>query len=311
LRHGADAVDCRERFYFDGDIQMTNGWVWIDTPSKIDEAREDISRSAIICVDTEYDSFRYFRAMLCLLQIEADENTYLFDPLNGMDYSFLGQVFADPNILKVMHAGDNDVRILKRDYGFAFSNIFDTHRAASLLGCHYLSLAALVGRYLGIEFEKKKAMQRSRWDIRPLSWEQLQYAVKDTAYLKKLYRRLEEEIGEKGLKANAAKAFEGIADVTWGENHFDPRGYKNMKGYQSLDGHQKRCLKHLYHWRFQKADETNLALFRILSDQTLFDLVRMETPSVEMLTYSGVLSYEMASRYGSEIVQILNRRDEK
>jgi len=284
---------------------MTNGWVWVDTLSKIDEAREDIRRSPIICVDTEYDSFRYFRAVLCLIQIEADEKTYLFDPLNGLDYSFLGSVFADPNILKVMHAGDNDVRILKRDYGFAFHNIFDTHRAASILGCHYLSLAALVGRYLGIEFEKKKSMQRSRWDTRPLSWEQLQYAVEDTAYLKDLYRRLEEEIEERGLRVDALKSFEGIADVMWGDNHFDPRGYKNIKGYQSLAAHQKRCLKHLYHWRFQKANVTNLALFRILPDQTLLDLVRMEAPSVDMLTYSGILSYEKVTRYGAEIVEIL------
>jgi ribonuclease D len=284
---------------------MTNGWVWVDTLSKIDDAREDISRSSIICVDTEYDSFRYFRAVLCLIQIEADEKTYLFDPLNRLDYSFLGSVFADPNVLKVMHAGDNDVRILKRDYGFAFQNIFDTHRAASILGCHYLSLAALVGRYLGIEFEKKKSMQRSRWDTRPLSWEQLQYAVEDTAYLKELYRRLEEEIGERGLKVDALKSFEGIADVMWGENHFDPRGYKNIKGYQSLAAHQKRCLKHLYHWRFQKAKVTNLALFRILPDQTLLDLVRMEAPSVDTLTYSGSLSYEKVTRYGAEIMEIL------
>lgn len=284
---------------------MTDGWIWVDTLSKIDEAREEICHSPIISVDTEYDSFRYFRAVLCLIQIEADEKTYLFDPLNGLDYSFLGTVFADPNILKVMHAGDNDVRILKRDYGFTFNNIFDTHRAASILGCHYLSLAALVGRYLGIEFEKKKSMQRSRWDTRPLTWEQLQYAVEDTAYLKELYRRLEEEIEEKGLKVDALRSFKGIADVMWGENHFDPWGYKKMKGYKSLDAHQKRCLRRLYHWRFQKANVTNLALFRVLPDQTLLDLVRMETPSADMLKDSGILSYEKATRYGAEIMEIL------
>jgi ribonuclease D len=285
---------------------MTNEWIWVDTVSKIDAAREEISRSPILCVDTEYDSFRYFRAVLCLIQIKADEKTYLFDPLNGLDFSFLGSVFADPNVLKVMHAGDNDVRILKRDYGFTFWNIFDTHRAASILGCHYLSLAALVGRYLGIEFEKKKSMQRSRWDTRPLSWEQLQYAVEDTAYLKELYRKLEGEIEEKGLQVGARKAFRGIAEVMWAENHYKPRGYKNIKGYKLLDAHQKRCLKRLYHWRVQKANMTNLALFRIISDQTLLDLARMETPSTDMLKYSGILSYEKATRYGAEIMDILN-----
>jgi len=291
---------------------MNNQWIWIDTLSKIDEAKEDIGRSSIICIDTEYDSFRYFRALLCLIQIETDETTWLFDPLNCLDYSFLGEVFANPNILKVMHAGDNDVRFLKRDYAFTFHNIFDTHRAASILGCQYLSLSALVSRYLGIEFEKKKSMQRSRWDTRPLSWEQLQYAVEDTAYLKELYRKLEEEIEEHGLRENAAKAFDDIADVMWSEkNSCDLRGYKNIRGYQSLAAHQKRCLKHLYHWRLQKAEQTNLALFRILSDQSLLDMVRTETPSLELLTHSGILSYEKANLYGAEIIKIMSQATEE
>jgi len=285
---------------------MNNGWVWVDTAPKRDEASEDIGHSGIICVDTEYDSFRYFRAVLCLIQIKADEKTYLFDPFNGLDLSFLGSVFADPRILKVMHAGDNDVRILKRDYGFTFNNIFDTHRAASVLGCHYLSLANLVDRYLGIELEKKKSMQRSRWDTRPLSREQLQYAVGDTAHLKDLYRKLEEEIEEKGLQYDAEKAFDCIAEVSWNETHLDPRGHTHMKGYHTLTARQKQCLKHLYRWRFQKADATNTALFRIASDQALLDLVSADTPSMDMLMQSGLLSSERAVRYGTEIIEILH-----
>ena len=197
------------------------------------------------------------------------------------------------------------IRILKRDYGFSFNNIFDTHRAASVLGCHYLSLAALVSRYLGIEFNKKKSTQRSRWDIRPLTLEQIRYAVDDTVYLKELYQKLEEEIDEKGLKESATKAFDCVADVTWSANHFDPRGYKNIKGYQSLTAHQKHCLKRLYLWRFQKANETNMALFLIISDQALLDLARIEAHSMDTLTSSEILSFERASRYGSEIIDIL------
>ena len=290
---------------------MNDGWVWVDTIQKMEEAKEDICNSSIICVDTEYDSFRYFRELLCLIQIEADAKTYLFDPFNKLDISFLGEVFADPETLKVMHAGDNDIRILKRNYGFEFNNIFDTHRAALILGCHYLSLSALIGRYLGIDFEKKKAMQRSQWESRPLTQEQLKYAVEDTAYLKELYRRLDEEICEKGLKAYAMKAFDSIANVMWSEKFFNPRGYKSMKGYPSLTAHQKRCLKHLCRWRFQKASETNKALFWILSDQNLLDLARLESPSADMLKNSGVVSPDQASRYGREILEILNNSKER
>jgi ribonuclease D len=285
---------------------MNNQWVWIDTSAKMDEAKEDIGSSSIICVDTEYDSFRYFREVLCLVQIAADKKTYLLDPLNGLDFSFLGKIFADSAILKIMHAGDNDIRILKRDYGFEFKNIFDTHLAAAILGCHFLSLSALIGQYLGIELKKDKKMQRSKWETRPLTEEQIHYAVQDTAYLKALYNRLDHEIQRRGFKRKAVKAFDTIAAVTWNEKLLNPQGYKNIKGYHSLTEHQKHYLMNLHCWRFQKAKETNRARFRILSDQALVDLAKTEASSIEMLRETGILSPEKISLYGPEIIETVS-----
>ncbi|MCX5847279.1 MAG: ribonuclease D [Deltaproteobacteria bacterium] len=285
---------------------MNNQWVWIDTSVKMDEAKEDISSSSIICVDTEYDSFRYFREVLCLVQIAADKKTYLLDPLNGLDFSFLGKIYADSAILKIMHAGDNDIRILKRDYGFEFKNIFDTHLAAAILGCHFLSLSALIGQYLGIELKKDKKMQRSKWETRPLTEEQIHYAVQDTAFLKALYNRLDHEIQRRGFKRKAVKAFDTIAAVTWNEKLLNPLGYKNIKGYHSLTEHQKHYLMNLNCWRFQKAKETNRARFRILSDQTLVDLAKTEASSIEMLKETGILSPEKISLYGPEIIETVS-----
>jgi ribonuclease D len=285
---------------------MNNQWVWIDTSAKMDEAKEDIGSSSIICVDTEYDSFRYFREVLCLVQIAADKKTYLLDPLNGLDFSFLGKIFADSAILKIMHAGDNDIRILKRDYGFEFINIFDTHLAAAILGCHFLSLSALIGQYLGIELKKDKKMQRSKWETRPLTEEQIHYAVQDTAYLKALYNRLDHEIQRRGFKRKAVKAFDTIAAVTWNEKLLNPQGYKHIKGYHSLTEHQKHYLMNLHCWRFQKAKETNRARFRILSDQALVDLAKTEASSIEMLRETGILSPEKISLYGPEIIETVS-----
>ena len=285
---------------------MNNQWVWIDTSAKMDEAKEDIGSSSIICVDTEYESFRYFREVLCLVQIAADKKTYLLDPLNGMDFSILGKIFADSAILKIMHAGDNDIRILKRDYGFEFKNIFDTHLAAAILGCHFLSLSALIGQYLGIELKKDKKMQRSKWETRPLTEEQIHYAVQDTAYLKALYNRLDHEIQRRGFKRKAVKAFDTIAAVTWNEKLLNPQGYKNIKGYHALTEHQKHYLMNLHCWRFQKAKETNRARFRILPDQALVDLAKTEASSIEMLKETGILSPEKISLYGPEIIETVS-----
>jgi len=285
---------------------MNNQWVWIDTQARMDEAKEDIGNASIICVDTEYDSFRYFREVLCLIQIDAGGRTYLFDPLGSLDFFFLGKIFIDPAILKIMHAGDNDIRLLKRDYGFEFKNIFDTHQAASILGCHNLSLSTLISQYLGMELKKDKKMQRSKWETRPLTEEQIHYAVEDTAHLTALYRRLESEIQLKSLKRKAARAFDKIAAVTWNEKLFNPQTCNGIKGYDSLSAHQKHHLLNLYRWRFQKAKKTNMARFRILPDQALLDLARSEAPSMEMLRKTEILSPEKIRLYGREIIETIN-----
>lgn len=282
-------------------------WTWVDTLVKRRHAEKEIKASPVLCIDTEYDSFRYFRDKLCLIQIKAEKRTYLFDPLNDLDISFLAEPFANSAILKILHAGDNDIRLLKRDYGFAFKNIFDTHRAAAILGCHYLSLSTLIGQHLGIDLEKKKKIQRSQWDKRPLSEEQLQYAVLDTAYLKPLYEKLVAEIYTKGLGKEALRAFADIAAVTWQEKMLDIQGHKKIKPYAFLSADQKKSLKLLWSWRFQKARNLNRAIFMILSDQELVNLTKIENLTRTGLKTEGALSTERAARFGEEILNLLKR----
>lgn len=286
---------------------MKNGWVWVDNYEKIDKARSDIKSSAIICMDTEYDSFRYFREKLCLIQIKAENRTYLFDPLDVLDFSFLGSTFSDPDTVKIMHAGDNDIRILKRDYGFEFNNIFDTHRAASILGHQHLSLESITSWYLGIELNKTKKIQRSRWENRPLTDEQINYAVQDTQYLADLYVQLKDEIGQNGRGQMASKVFEEMAAVRWRKKPLDPYGHLKIKGAEELNNPQKKHLKTLFRWRFKKAKETNIARFMILSDQNLINLSKLEIHSIESLTKATSLSPQKVKHFGQEIVKVLNQ----
>jgi ribonuclease D len=286
---------------------MNDQWTWVDNTRQMLDAREHVIHSPLICLDTEYDSFRYFRERLCLIQLKAQNQTFLIDPFEDLDMKFIGDVFADTSVLKVMHAGDNDIRILKRDYGFEFNNIFDTQRAASILGSQYLSLAAVINQYLDIDFDKKKKVQRSRWDARPLSSEQLQYAAQDTLYLEPLYETLKQEIDEKGLLPELQKVLEDMAAVTWQEKPFDCTGFRHIKEYRCLTGHQKQSLKDLYAWRYQKAKKMNRAVFMILSDQDLIELCKSEPDSVDDLKVLGELSCAKVNCYGDEIIKIMKK----
>jgi ribonuclease D len=271
----------------------------------MESARRAICSSTAIAVDTEYDSFRYFREKLCLIQIMSGRRAYLFDPLLSLDFSFLGDVFADPAVTKIMHAGDNDVRILNRDYGFLFSNIFDTYRAASLLGCQQLSLSKVVNHYLGIELEKSKKMQRSQWDARPLSEEQLWYAVMDTKHLEELYQILDDVLTRENLKDKACESFAGVETTRWTEKTLDHGGFRKIRGVEDLNDVQLRRLEALYIWRFETARRTNRARFMILSDASLLDLSRTEFDTFSSLAESGILSPQKVKDVGKKIFDTL------
>jgi ribonuclease D len=285
---------------------MNNQWIWVDNNLKMLGARNNIRHAKVMCLDTEYDSFRYFRERLCLIQIKAHNDTYLIDPFLRLDMDSLGDVFADASILKIMHAGDNDIRLLKRDYDFEFNNIFDTQRAAAILGCQYLSLSTLIHQYLGIEFEKKKKLQRSQWEMRPLTEEQLHYAVQDTMFLEPLYTVLAQAIRQKDLTAELHKILEDMTGVAWNERPFNCMGFRKIKDNRCLAANQKQTLKELYEWRFQKAKKLNRAVFMILSDQDLIDICRGEPDSVADLKVLGKLSCEKIACYGSEIIEIMH-----
>ena len=283
---------------------MKKTWTFVNTPAKLAKAEKSIRSAPVIALDTEYDSFRYFREKLCLLQIQAGERTWLIDPLaEGLDLSFLGDVLTDPYILKIFHAGDNDIRILKRDYAFAFRNIFDTHRAASLLGFRQLALSTLLSTHLGVTLEKK--MQRSRWDIRPLSEEQLDYAALDTAHLPGLYQKLDTELHEKGLEREAKRLFVGMTAVAWRPRALDRLGHRKLPGYAQMTSGQKERLRLLYRWRFEKAKEINRACFMLLPDPQLVALARLDAASLTTMAGPGLLSVEGSHRFGPEILKIL------
>lgn len=278
---------------------MDAKWILVDSQKKLTRAVNDFERAKIIGIDTEYDSFRYFREKLCLIQTYANKTTYLFDPLGDINLSFLNKYFSSRSLVKVLHAADNDIRLLKRDYKFNFNNIFDTHRAALILGFQQLSLEKMIKEFVGEELKKSKKIQRSRWDVRPLTEEQLEYAVQDVIYLPALYKKQLAELEARDLKDAAAEACVKIADTDWREKRIDRRGQTRIKGYDSLKQEQKELLKRLYIWRFYRAKQENRAVFMFLPDNNLLALAQ-DTEHPEKY-----LSQRKIKVYGEEIDRII------
>ncbi len=149
-----------------------------------------------IGIDTEFMSEGRYRALLCLVQIVVDApdepdgiQILLIDALDdALDFAPLGELMANPDIEVVLHAGRQDVAILRRVWNTELTNIFDTQIAAGFAGASaQAGYGNLIGSILGRRVGKTASY--TRWDARPLTAEQLSYAQEDVAAPARACRR--------------------------------------------------------------------------------------------------------------------------
>src|SRR5262249_23426000 len=173
---------------------------WIRTLADLESLVRSLVSAAFIAIDTEADSLHHYPGKLCLVQIADDRGrAHLVDPLALPTLAPLSSLTADPGIVKVLHAADNDLAYLKRLYNLPIVSLFDTALAARFLGASALGLDALLGHYLGVV--SMKSRQKDDWSRRPLSPEQEEYALNDVLHLIALRERLLDELRAKDREA--------------------------------------------------------------------------------------------------------------
>ncbi len=261
----------------------------------------DLRGRAALALDTESDSlYRYFYRV-CVIQLSTAEADYILDPLGLPDLQPLGRLMADPAVQKIFHAAENDILVLKRDFGFNFANIFDTMIAARVLGWRHVSLAALLADHFEVELDKRA--QLTDWGHRPLTAEQLRYAHLDSHYLLALRDLLTAELEARGRWREAQEAFAALPRIAYTEKPFDPDGFWNVKGARDLSPRELAVLRELYLWRDAKARSLNLPAFKVVDDRRLLALSLAQPRQVVEL---GLSSYQ-AGRYGREILDAVRR----
>jgi ribonuclease D len=165
---------------------------------------------APIGIDTEFISEKRYFARLCLVQVYceySDERIEaLIDPFE-VKLAPLLELVADENIVKIVHAGGQDLQIFFANYGCAAQHVFDTQIAAAFLGYgHQAGYIDLVRRVLGGPTLSKK-LQFTDWAKRPLTPQQEEYALDDVRHLPAMYRTLKSELEKRGRLSWAETEF--------------------------------------------------------------------------------------------------------
>ena len=155
---------------------------------------------APLALDTEFLGEKRYHSRLCLVQIyAAHENEVVegaLDPFT-LDLRPLMELVGDPKIVKIVHSGSIDLQIIWQNFGIAPHNVFDTQIAAAFLGYgHQIGYADIARRLAKVTISK--TMQYTDWSARPLSREQIDYALSDVQHLPPIYAQLKGELEERG-----------------------------------------------------------------------------------------------------------------
>ncbi len=247
-------------------------------------ARLEAARA--IALDTEFLRERTYRAELCLLQVADAQGPVCIDPLSVGDLSALAPRLGGAAPLKVMHASRQDIEVLIPAAGMV-QPVFDTQIAAALAGLPaQIGYAELVRRVLGIELAK--AHTRTDWSARPLSPEQIAYALDDVRYLLPLEEHLTAELGRLGRAPWLAEELAALSDP--GAYTVEPdRAWLRLKGLNGLDAPRTRLARELAAWRERRAIERNRPRGWILDDAVLRSVIVAAPRSlVELAAVAGM-----------------------
>lgn len=278
--------------------------LFIDTPARLREFSQAISGSPWLAVDTEFLRERTYYPEFCLLQVANDRVAACIDPLALKDLAPILDVLYAPAILKVFHAGRQDLEIFFQLRGALPLPLFDTQLAAPLLGYQeQIGYAGLVAEMLGITLSKAHA--RTDWSKRPLSPEQFAYAADDVILLGQLYPVLHGQLESLGRLEWLEEDFAALAEPAIYRN--DPENaWQRVSGIYKLNGKTLAVAQELAIWRERVAKRDNLPRGWIFKDDTLLDLARLRPATPEQLGTLRGLGERTVKRSGAELCRLID-----
>jgi ribonuclease D len=255
--------------------------VYISTESELKDLVSSLRGSRVIAIDTEFLREKVYHPQLCLLQLATHEAQFLIDPLAIGDISALAEVFTDPSIVKVFHAGDQDRELIVSACGAPAAPVFDTQIAAAYLGLpSQMGYGALVKSFCTVDLPKTDSM--TDWSQRPLTPNQLAYAVDDVLYLPGIYDQMVAQLTELDRFSWLEEELNALSDPVLYQLDYDQL-WRKVKRASALTTRQLVCVRVLARWREQQATRRDLPRRWVLSDEMIVDIARRQPKTVEDL----------------------------
>ena len=274
----------------------------------LEELAERARARGRIGLDTEFVSEGRYRALLCLVQlvVEGDDgpDIAVVDALAGEGPGPVSPLLADPGVEVVLHAGRQDIPLVRRVWGVEPRNLFDTQIAAAFVGSSVQpSYESLLGQFLRTPVSKSATF--TRWDRRPLTAEQLDYARADVEHLLPLAAALRERLQQRGRLEWAREESRPLEHAS---DERDPEDvFRRLPRVTDLKPQAAAVALELTRWRERIAEAEDRHVRWILPDPAIVEVARRQPAKLGQLEEIRGVKGSSLRKFGPDILEAVRR----
>ena len=278
----------------------------ITTTGDLAAACARLARHPVITVDTEFLRETTYYPLLCVVQMASAEEAVVIDALaEGIDLKPFFDLMANEAVLKVFHAARQDIEIIWHRAGIVPHPVFDTQVAAMVLGYgDSIAYDQLVERVTG--HRPDKTHRFTDWSRRPLTAEQIHYAVSDVTHLRDVFAALDADLRKRKRSDWVSEEMEVLTSPSTYD--VDP-----ARAWERLRSRVRRpkdlaVLREVAAWREQVAQTRDIPRSRVLKDDAVGDIATHAPTSLERLANLRSLpkGFER-SKWGADIIAAVER----
>jgi len=278
----------------------------ITTTDELAAVCNRLAKHRVITVDTEFLRETTYYPLLCVVQMASADEAVVIDTLaKGIDLKPFFDLMANENVLKVFHAARQDIEIIFHRAGIIPHPVFDTQVAAMVLGYgDSIAYDQLVERITG--HRPDKTHRFTDWSNRPLTQDQITYALADVTHLRDVFAALDADLNKRGRSEWVSEEMEILTSPKTYDFHPE-RAWERLKT-RVRKPKELAVLMEVAAWREQEAQSRDVPRSRLLKDDAIGDIATHAPTSLERL--AGLRSLPKGfdkSKWGQDIVAAVKR----
>ena len=278
----------------------------ITTTADLTAACGRLSQHAVITIDTEFLRETTYYPLLCLIQLASADEAVVIDPLaQGIDLAPFFDLMSNEKVLKVFHAARQDIEIVWHRAHIVPHPVFDTQVAAMVLGYgDSIAYDQLVERITGHRLDKTHRF--TDWSQRPLTDEQMTYAIADVTHLRDVFVSLDADLKKRGRSEWVSEEMEVLTSPDTYDIQPD-RAWERLRT-RVRKPKELAVLMEVAAWREREAQGRDVPRSRVLKDDAIGDIATHAPTTLERLARLRSLPKGFdRSKWGQDIVAAVER----